>query len=243
MLTDGTVRCWGLIAQSTPSEPRPRPVKKLAAVEGLALGGDTSYAWHSDGSVSTWDLELGKQWLYAESVDGKYDNIRTSAVRVKGIDDARALAASSTHVCALRRGGTLMCWGSGNRGQLGDGLFGTEYFAAKPKPVAGLTDLSCVAVGPSFTCVCHTSGQVSCWGRNEWGQLGLGDKKGRLKPELVAGLEHITSLAVGDDHTCALRRDGVVYCWGKNLSGQIGDGEKGLPATRLRPVRIDVGAP
>ncbi len=243
LVRDRTARCWGLIAQATPSEPQPQPVKKLTSVAGLALGGDTSFAWHSDGSVSTWDLELGKQWDYGSAVDGKYDNIRRSAARVKGIDDARALAASSTHVCALRRGGTLVCWGSGDRGQLGDGLFGSQYFAARPKPVAGLEDASCVAVGPSFTCACHASGKVSCWGRNEWGQLGLGDKKGRTKPALVAGLENITSLALGDNHSCALSTDGGVYCWGKNLHGQVGDGQKGIQATRLSPVRIEIGAP
>jgi alpha-tubulin suppressor-like RCC1 family protein len=136
-----------------------------------------------------------------------------------------------------------MCWGAGHRGLFGDEGVGARRFVAKPKAVPGLENLSCVGVGPKYTCTCHASGKVSCWGRNEWGQLGRGDKKGRTEPEVVPGLENVTSLAVGSDHVCALSRDGVVHCWGKNHRGQIGDGEKGLDATRLSPVRIDLGEP
>ena len=42
-------------------------------------------------------------------------------VAVVGIGNATAIAASTTHSCALRSDETVVCWGSGGYGQLGDG--------------------------------------------------------------------------------------------------------------------------
>jgi len=40
---------------------------------------------------------------------------------VPGIEDAISVAVGSSHSCAARRSARVVCWGSTDRGQLGDG--------------------------------------------------------------------------------------------------------------------------
>jgi alpha-tubulin suppressor-like RCC1 family protein len=63
-----------------------------------------------------------------------------------------------------------------------------------------------------------------CWGRNDFGQLGVGSTVDSSVPVAVAGLSGVTQIAVGGAHACALLGDGTVSCWGHNVAGQLGDG-------------------
>eukprot|EP00798_Chlamydomonas_sp_ICE-L_P025566 gene25566-11216_t len=82
------------------------------------------------------------------------------------------------------------------------------------------------------TCVLFENGQVKCWGRNERGQLGLGDSdnRGATPDTLPYNQEYVnlgtgytaTAIASGQFHTCALLDDGAVKCWGENRQGQLG---------------------
>ncbi|HJL19841.1 MAG TPA: hypothetical protein RMH99_29530 [Sandaracinaceae bacterium LLY-WYZ-13_1] len=77
-------------------------------------------------------------------------------------------------------------------------------------------------------CVRWSTGQVSCWGRNEHGQVGNGASGDPvLVPSLVPGISDATDLCVGasDGHfVCARHATGAVSCWGRNYYGEIGDG-------------------
>ena len=97
-----------------------------------------------------------------------------------------------------------------------------------------------VVAGSEHSCALMADGRVKCWGRNDLGQLGLGDTTNRQSAVLVTGLPAAAVLAAGGDHTCAITGVGDLYCWGKNTSGQLGDG---TVTNRLRPVKINVGGP
>jgi hypothetical protein len=76
---------------------------------------------------------------------------------------------------------------------------------------------------------------AACWGKNDYGQLGLGDTANRgdgpnemggnlPKVELGTWLDP-TDLASGRDFSCALLNNGKVKCWGNNTYGQLGLGD------------------
>jgi alpha-tubulin suppressor-like RCC1 family protein len=85
------------------------------------------------------------------------------------------------------------------------------------------------------TCALLDNGSVKCWGRNSFGQLGLGDTNHRGNGAgqmgdnlLVVGLGNgrtATSIRAGGFHTCALLDNGSVKCWGRNSFGQLGLGD------------------
>jgi alpha-tubulin suppressor-like RCC1 family protein len=95
-----------------------------------------------------------------------------------------------------------------------------------------------------------TTGEMWCWGSNEFGQIGDGTTfegtmgsnsipPGRSRAVQVlqnAGtpLTGVTAIAVGYNSSCAVI-SGAAWCWGLNHKGQLGDG---TTTNRLYPVRV-----
>lgn len=86
-----------------------------------------------------------------------------------------------------------------------------------------------------------------CWGRNEVGQLGLGDQISRSAPTIVSALgTDVATLAICATQSFALLKDGTVKSWGYNHYGQLGLGfttgwPNGLPTpTTVTALGTDV---
>lgn len=77
-------------------------------------------------------------------------------------------------------------------------------------------------LGAASSCGIATDGKAWCWGANDMGQLGNGNRVDRSFPGRVAGNYTMTSLSAGLQHTCGIA-GGVVLCWGDNSQGQLGD--------------------
>lgn len=108
--------------------------------------------------------------------------------------------------------------------------------------VAEFCSLHAIAVtsGASHACAITTNHEVGCWGRNKYGQLGLGDQVPRDHAIVINGLNHIIQIAAGRDHTCALEQTGRVYCWGLNGMHQVSSDNAHVV---LRPRSIALSVP
>lgn len=91
--------------------------------------------------------------------------------------------------CGLEARGTLVCWGRNDHGQHSNAPIGSPQ---TPNEVLG-TGTTSVTLGDGFTCAGGTaqrlSGSITCWGRDERGQLGDGEATAtpRGNPGPVAG--------------------------------------------------------
>ncbi|NWI06801.1 HERC5 ligase, partial [Tichodroma muraria] len=121
-------------------------------------------------------------------------------------------------------GGELFTWGQNTHGQLGVGTQTT--FTLKPQLVERLkgTPLAQIAAGGVHSTTVSLSGAVYSWGKNSFGQLGLGDTKDRDCPTYVGALEHWKTVFIscGADHTAVLSKEGLVCTFGAGGSGQLG---------------------
>lgn len=172
-----------------------------------------------DGSAQCWgynsDGMLG---------DGTRD-ARRAPVRVVGLEGpVDRLALSDVTTCALYESDDVGCWGYGREGQLGDGKGSVRSLV--PVSVVGLggpvTDLG---AGQLHTCAVLDSGNIQCWGENEFGQLGTGDTDDAFEPATVQNLGNAVQVDGGiDAFACAVTSAAAAVCWGLNDDGSLGDG-------------------
>ena len=103
------------------------------------------------------------------------------------------------------------------------------------------------------TCALYENNSLYCWGRNNYGQLGLGTTSSyESSPQFVdvgSGLtvESIGISGSGDQasgpksHTCAVLSNGQLKCWGDNADGQLGLGN--VSSTGVwEPTAVNLGA-
>ena len=108
-------------------------------------------------------------------------------------------------------------------GTLGNGT--TGGFSFDPVPVNNLSEASFLASARNSVCAVGPQGQIRCWGRNNEGQLGIGNNVNQNSPSSpVFQINNGVSVDGGFEHFCALTAAGLVKCWGSNVNGQLGDG-------------------
>jgi alpha-tubulin suppressor-like RCC1 family protein len=151
------------------------------------------------------------------------------AVRLAGFPQgSRAvdLAAGLSHTCARLSNGSVSCWGDNSSGQYGDGTR-TRTFIPEPAPSKVDPTVVALAAGTFHTCAILGNGTVSCWGLDDYGQLGDGQSGAFLwNPSSgppVPGVANALEITAGIDFTCALVAGGTIRCWGANRSGQHGN--------------------
>jgi alpha-tubulin suppressor-like RCC1 family protein len=99
--------------------------------------------------------------------------------------------------------------------------------------------LATLDVGVLHTCGTSPAGAGWCWGRNDRGQLGVGEAgPPRDVPAPVAGGLSFAAVRGGDNHTCALTTDAEPRCWGWDTDGQRGDGQVGQRDTVAAPAPV-----
>ena len=151
-----------------------------------------------------------------------------------------AVAAGAYHSCALDEEGAAWCWGDNTHGQLGEG-WRLEHSA---KPVRVLSDqvFTAITAGGEHTCALDASGRAWCWGKNDAGQLGSGDRPtGSPVPVPVSGDHEFVAIDSGFAYNCAVDSDLLVWCWGSNLDGQLGIGTSGYDTSRDEPQLVGSG--
>lgn len=193
-----------------------------------------TYNWYRNGSlqgyaasqtlVSAANIVAGDTWRVEVVAADTVTNSSASVAEAVVYLAAKQVGAGTDFTCAITHSGGLKCWGLGDQGQLGTGDTADR---SRPADVAGLTTgIQAISAGNGFACALTAGGGVKCWGRNDLGQLGIGNTTPQNTPVDVSGLTSgVTKISTRFDHTCALTTGGGVKCWGSNAQGQLGTGD------------------
>jgi alpha-tubulin suppressor-like RCC1 family protein len=138
------------------------------------------------------------------------------------------LACGQYHTCVSTLDGRVLSCGKNDYGQLGVDSSENHRIMV---PVYGLVDneiISEVRCGYYHTIALAKGGHVFGFGRNDYGQLGLGHVTPRVYgPNIVDQLEGkgIVRVAAGCYHSIVVGANGMLYVFGRNNHGQLGTGD------------------
>jgi alpha-tubulin suppressor-like RCC1 family protein len=170
-------------------------------------GDDTEYSYGDDLTVSPGAL------TDVPTQDGLYSDLESDY--------------SSGSMCGIvATDGSIACWGADIAGVTGLAPV-TGTYTTTPNPIAGLSGCTSLAVGGAHACaVCN--GDLSCWGDNSVGQLGIGmldTLPSTTTPMMVPppANETWSSVVASVRFTCGLAVSGHAYCWGFNPHGALGN--------------------
>jgi alpha-tubulin suppressor-like RCC1 family protein len=203
--TDGRLFCWGfgnrgqLGANSIST--RSLPIQEYTAASDwlqVSAGGEHTCAVKTDGRLYCWGSnshgELGN------------NSTQDSSVPIQEYTAAADWAQVSTgndHTCALKNDGRIFCWGSGDRGDLGNNSTSDSLVPVQESTAA--TDWAQVSAGENETRAIKTDGRLFAWG----------------VPIIGApyyNYEPVEDSTVGNDWVqlstyCGLKRNAAIFCF------------------------------
>ncbi len=148
------------------------------------------------------------------------------------------ISSGANHTCVLFEQGNVRCFGSSTYGETGYGT--TEKIGDNEHPWS-MGDVQLgqkatqISAGGHVSCALLEDKTVTCWGRNNKGQLGLGssvETVGASEAPLTAGKvdvgDDVLQVDVGKEHVCVRVETSDsppkknVKCWGNGGSGRLG---------------------
>lgn len=164
-----------------------------------------------------------------------------NGVIVSGGQTWKQVSAGQAHTCGLTTGDAVMCWGSNQWGQLGNG---GVVDSRVPVPVGinptAMLPFRAVTAGANHSCALDAGNRLYCWGDDREFQLGVAgltacptgsagscSTSPVRQGEYTGGASYIfTEASGGERHTCASNGQWI-KCWGRNVDGQLGQGTQG----------------
>lgn len=206
----------------------------LDGVKQVSLGGYHSAAVTKDGKLYTWGWG-GSLWSGCGALGTGVKETHKLPVHIPLPAPVRQITAAKQHTIVVLEDGTLLSAGKGEFGRLGRGdtsddpLFTIiDYFSHARdsilEPTGGVSAIKKAECGTHYSIALTEAGELFAWGRNDQGQLGLGEESmGDLYstetyPRLIRSFPlegtRIADFACGEHHVTALSTRGALYTWG-----------------------------
>jgi alpha-tubulin suppressor-like RCC1 family protein/archaellum component FlaF (FlaF/FlaG flagellin family) len=231
--------------------PVPPTFTSASPPTGTALS-PYSYTFVASGSppptfaLHSGSLPKGLTLSSAGVLSGRPSAVGRSTFTVEASNIAAPSAVSPTLsiIVSPPQAGTVVAWGDGANGELGDGSSANQLTAHMADFPAG-TSVTQVAGGTNGGVALTSNGQVYTWGSNASGQLGdnmaEGSSAAPIPVAFPSGTPAVTQVAEGDGFIAVRTADGNVWEWGSNWTGQIGNGSTS-GASVNSPTEVSLGS-
>jgi alpha-tubulin suppressor-like RCC1 family protein len=228
-------------------------VPGVSGATSVAEGYYASFALLSNGTVDSWGYDYYGGLGNGETITTGCD-CKDSPVQVKGVGGSGALSnvvaisAGDYDAVALLSNGTVVDWGYGDYGELGNGKKEPSDVPVQVTGVGGtgtLSNVVAISAGAYDNLALLSNGTVVAWGADKYGELGNGEKGTESdKPVEVKGvggsgtLSGVSAISAGAYFNLALLSNGTVDSWGYGYYGELGDGNSGSSAESDTPVEV-----
>jgi alpha-tubulin suppressor-like RCC1 family protein len=204
--TDGTLWSWGyngsgqlgLNTSYTTNRSSPNQVGALTTWSKISTGRYYNVAIKTDGTLWSWGQNNTGQLGLGNTTD------YSSPKQVGALTTWLNIACGYFHTLATKTDGTLWSWGANGQGQLGQSNI---TYRSSPVQVGALTTWSNITAGSEshFSMATKTDGTLWSWGKNNRGQLGLGNTTNYSSPKQVGSLTTWLNIAGGNAFSIALK--------------------------------------
>ncbi|TXD35179.1 hypothetical protein FRC98_17060 [Lujinxingia vulgaris] len=123
------------------------------------------------------------------------------------------LEAGEDFSCGLSPSGLPVCWGAGDRGQIGNGAT-ADVNVPRTLALPVGSGLTALTVGRDHACGLY-AGQALCWGAFDDGRLGRALSADQSSPEAASFAQRFVQIDAGDGVTCGWTEALEVFCWGQ----------------------------
>ena len=155
---------------------------------------------------------------------GDGDNRYTFTQITTNTDDIKSVYCGEYYTFILKNDNTLWSCGANSDGQLG--LGDNTNRATFTEITTNIDDIKSVCCGFYQTFILKNDDTLWCCGRNNYGQLGLGDGYNRTTfTEVTTNADDVKLVDCGKYHTLILKNDGTLCSCGDNYEGQLGLGD------------------
>lgn len=138
-----------------------------------------------------------------------------------------SVACGTDHSAALVAGGRVFLWGGNTRGQLGRGHADKPASCAEPAEISLPSTAVQVDCEHLYSGAVLDDGRIFCWGSNEYGKLGNGQKGDRhVATEVALNAQKAVYLSLGSLYASAIGSEGELLVWGYGGHGNLGLGNK-----------------
>lgn len=233
-IQSGTLKCWGQNSYGELGNGTYSDSLSLVTIDGgntyseiSAKGDYSTCAITTTGVAKCWGDNFNSQLGLADP----FSVTTWMPISISDTDAYSLIETALSHTCGVTAAGALKCWGSNTKGQIGNSKVAQHKLPVVVRATNDILDLAYSLYYPAYshTCGINTLGELYCFGRNGFGELGDGTTTFRTQPlEIDVGVSYSKISVARDDnqaeHTCGITTSGVLKCWGWNSFGQLGLG-------------------
>ena len=154
---------------------------------------------------------------------GNYDDTNIPTL-IPNLYNIIQISSGANHSLALSNDGKIYSFGINNNGQLGLGDNSSRNIPTLILKIPN--NIIQISAGGDHSLALSNDGKIYSFGKNNKGQLGLGNYTDINIPTLISKMSNnIIQISAGAKHSLCLSSSGKIYSFGKNKSGQLGLGD------------------
>lgn len=232
LLTDtNKLYVWGSNARGKlgigDQEDRYAPVENTninGIIKDISFSNNSIYITTEDKKIFAWGDNLQGQLGLGNDLSGSIQTAPKEILNISG--KVEKIYVHNDSVYALTEDNNLYAWGINSNCNLGIGgyNYGKCNNADSPQNIQGIQGIIKNIFTYEDSIYTITDKALYAWGKNNYGQLGVGDKEIKSQPVEIKGVDlNIKDLRYNDGSLYLITED-KLYSWGNNIYGRLGIG-------------------